>query len=112
MSETQTASVAISETISEAIAGELHAGGHRLLELVWVVRRMEIDFKSPAKIDDLLVIETKVADVSGARIYMKQEITCEGRLLCAAMVEAVMITKQGKPRRFPAEWREAFLASK
>lgn len=160
MSETQTASVGISETISEAIAGELHAGGHRLLarvyyadtdfsgvvyhgryleffergrtdflrlkgvhhtelaagslgeELVWVVRRMEIDFKSPAKIDDLLVIETKVADVSGARIYMKQEITCEGRLLCAAMVEAVMITKQGKPRRFPAEWREAFLASK
>ncbi|MFK4825279.1 tol-pal system-associated acyl-CoA thioesterase [Paenochrobactrum sp. BZR 588] len=155
MTETKSAS----ETISEAIAGELHANGHRLLarvyyadtdfsgvvyhgryleffergrtdflrlkgvhhtelaagslgeELVWVVRRMEIDFKSPAKIDDLLLIETKVADVSGARIHMQQKITCEGRLLCAALVEAVMITKQGKPRRFPAEWRDAFLVS-
>lgn len=159
MTEPQTGSEAISETISEAIAGALHADGHRLLarvyyadtdfsgvvyhgryleffergrtdflrlkgvhhtelaagalgeELVWAVRRMEIDFKSPAKIDDLLVIETKVADVRGARIHMQQTISCEGRLLCAAMVEAVMITKQGKPRRFPAQWREAFLAS-
>jgi acyl-CoA thioester hydrolase len=149
----------VTADVSEAIAGELQAGGHRLLarvyyadtdfsgvvyhgryleffergrtdflrlkgvhhtelvagslgeELVWVVRRMEIDFKAPAKIDDLLVIETKVAEVSGARIYMQQMISCEGKLLCSALVEAVMITKQGKPRRFPAEWREAFLAS-
>lgn len=155
MSEPQTAI----DHVSEAIAGELHSEGHRLLarvyyadtdfsgvvyhgryleffergrtdflrlkgvhhtelaagslgvELVWVVRRMEIDFKAPAKIDNLLVIETKVADVSGARIHMQQQICCEGRLLCSALVEAVLITKQGRPRRFPAEWRDIFLAS-
>lgn len=78
-------------------------------ELVWVVRRMEIDFKAPARIDDLLVVETGVEDVSGARIKMRQTISCEGRLLCVALVEAVMINKEGRPRRFPAEWRDAFL---
>lgn len=160
MSKTKSANKPIREKpISEAIAGELQAGGHRLLarvyyadtdfsgvvyhgryleffergrtdflrlkgvhhtelaagslgeELVWVVRRMEIDFKSPAKIDDLLVIETKVADISGARVHMQQQIACEGRLLCSALVEAVIMNKQGRPRRFPQAWREAFLAS-
>ena len=36
--------------------------------LVWVVKRMEIDFRASARIDDILVIDTRVAEVSGARI--------------------------------------------
>ncbi|NMA98977.1 MAG: YbgC/FadM family acyl-CoA thioesterase, partial [Phyllobacteriaceae bacterium] len=34
-------------------------------KLVWVVRRMEIDFKAPAKIDDVLTVETRTESVSG-----------------------------------------------
>lgn len=34
-------------------------------EMVWVVRRMEIDYKSPAKMDDLILIETRVSEIRG-----------------------------------------------
>ncbi len=77
-------------------------------EMVWVVRRMEIDYKSPAKMDDLILIETRVSEIRGARVIMAQKITCRERLLSEAKVEAVMITKEGHPRRIPDEWREAF----
>ncbi len=77
-------------------------------EMVWVVRRMEIDYKSPARMDELILIETRVSEIRGARVIMAQQITCEGRLLSQARVEAVMITKEGQPRRIPDEWRDAF----
>ncbi len=80
-------------------------------EMVWVVRRMEIDYKAPARMDDLILIETRVSEIRGARVIMAQKITCEGRLLSEARVEAVMITKEGHPRRIPDEWREAFTRS-
>lgn len=78
--------------------------------LVWVVRRMEIDFKQPAKIDDVLIVKTRVASVSGARIYMAQEIWREDTLLIAAQVEAALISPEGKPKRFPKAWLPLFKA--
>ena len=78
-------------------------------EMVWVVRRMEIDYRAPARMDDLILIETKVSEIRGARVMMAQKISCGERLLSEAKVEAVMITKAGQPRRIPDEWREAFL---
>ena len=77
--------------------------------LVWVVKRMEIDFRAPARIDDILVIDTRVAEVSGARIRMAQQIRRGGDLLIEARVEAALINGEGRPRRFPKEWIARFL---
>ena len=79
--------------------------------LVWVVKRMEIDFRAPARIDDILVIDTRVAEVSGARIRMAQQITRGSDLLIEARVEAALINGEGRPRRFPKEWIARFLPS-
>ncbi|MEP7452222.1 tol-pal system-associated acyl-CoA thioesterase [Phyllobacterium sp. SB3] len=76
--------------------------------LVWIVRRMEIDFKSPARIDDILIIETHTAAISGARVKMHQTIKRNDELLISAVVEAAMINSAGRPRRFPAEWVKLF----
>lgn len=78
-------------------------------KLVWVVRRMEIDFRSPAHIDDILTIETRVESVSGARIVMAQELSRGEKILVSARVEAALISEEGRPRRFPKEWLPAFL---
>ena len=78
-------------------------------KLVWVVRRMEIDFRAPARIDDVLTIDTRTTGVSGARIFMAQEIRRGDDLLIEAKVEAAIISEAGKPRRFPKEWAAAFL---
>ncbi|PSH59179.1 tol-pal system-associated acyl-CoA thioesterase [Phyllobacterium sophorae] len=75
---------------------------------VWVVRRMEIDFKSAARIDDILTVETRTAEISGARVKMAQAIKRDDDLLISAVVEAAMINSAGRPRRFPAEWIKLF----
>ncbi|MEK1854803.1 MAG: tol-pal system-associated acyl-CoA thioesterase [Phyllobacterium sp.] len=75
---------------------------------VWVVRRMEIDFKSAARIDDILTVETRTAEISGARVKMAQAIKRGDELLISAVVEAAMINSAGRPRRFPAEWIKLF----
>jgi acyl-CoA thioester hydrolase len=76
--------------------------------IVWVVRRMEIDFKSAARIDDILTVETRTAEISGARVKMAQAIKRGDELLISAIVEAAMINSAGRPRRFPAEWIKLF----
>lgn len=87
---------------------ELQAGKHGEA-LAWVVKRMEIDFRQPARIDDVLTIDTRTASVSGARIFMAQQIRRGDDLLVEAKVEAAIIGEGGRPRRFPKEWVAAFM---
>lgn len=87
---------------------ELAEGKHGE-KLVWVVRRMEIDFKVPAKIDDILTIDTRTESVSGARIFMAQQIRRGDEVLIEARVEAAIISESGRPRRFPKEWIDVFM---
>ena len=77
--------------------------------LVWVVRRMEIDFRAPARIDDILAVETRTENVSGARIFMAQTLKRDETVLVEAKVEAAIISENGRPRRFPKEWVAAFM---
>lgn len=87
---------------------ELEAGGTRGETLYWVVRRMEIDFRGAARIDDILTVTTRVEEVGGARIHMVQEIVRDGKTLIAAKVTAALINAEGKPRRFPNGWAKLF----
>jgi acyl-CoA thioester hydrolase len=85
------------------------ADGKHGERIVWVVRRIEIDFRSPARIDDILTVETRTERISGARIFMAQQIRRGDELLIDARVEAAIIGETGKPKRFPKEWIESFL---
>jgi len=87
---------------------ELHEGKHGE-RIVWVVRRMEIDFRSPARMDDILTIDTSTQDISGARIVMAQQLKRGAEVLVEAKVEAAIIGENGRPKRFPKEWIAAFL---
>lgn len=94
------------------LAGVHHtelAEGRHGERIVWVVRRMEIDFLAPARIDDILTVETRAEEISGARIVMTQRLKRGGEVLVEAKVQAAIIGENGKPRRFPREWIAAFL---
>ena len=94
------------------LAGVHHtelADGKHGERLVWVVRRMEIDFRAPARIDDVLTIDTRTETVSGARIFMAQQIRRDDDVLIEARVEAAIISESGRPRRFPKEWVDVFM---
>jgi acyl-CoA thioester hydrolase len=87
---------------------ELAEGKHGE-RIVWVVRRMEIDFLKAARIDDILTVETRAEEISGARIGMAQQLKRGDEVLVEAKVQAAIIGENGRPRRFPKEWIAAFL---
>ncbi|QPC90400.1 tol-pal system-associated acyl-CoA thioesterase [Mesorhizobium sp. INR15] len=85
------------------------ADGKHGEKIVWIVRRMEIDFRGSARIDDILTVDTRTDDISGARIFMAQQLKRAEEVLVEARVEAAIIGENGRPRRFPREWLAAFL---
>lgn len=78
--------------------------------LVFVVGRMEIDFKGPAAMDDVITVVTHTSEAAGARLTIEQEIRSGERLLIAAKVLVVSIGTNGRPRRLPGELATLFLA--
>ena len=75
--------------------------------LVFAVRRVEADYLSPAKFDDLLTVRTRITGETGARIAMAQEVLRDGTVLFRAEVVVACLTPTGKPARLPAEIRSA-----
>ncbi len=91
-------------------------GGHRaMLEsadpIAYAVRRMTLSFDRPARVDDLLVVETNVVEVTGARLIMDQRVLDQaGQVLFSAHVEIACLSPGGKPRRMPEAARAGFAA--
>nr|WP_298094928.1 tol-pal system-associated acyl-CoA thioesterase [uncultured Shinella sp.] len=78
--------------------------------LVFVVHRMEIDFKAPARMDDILTIQTATEKAGGAKMILNQEIRRGEQLLIAARVIIAVINSAGRPRRLPEGLAAKFLA--
>lgn len=67
--------------------------------LVFVVRRMEIDFFRPARIDDVLEIITEPAGTTAAAVTFAQTVMRSGERLVSARVQIVLVDENGRPRR-------------
>ena len=75
--------------------------------LFFVVRAMEIDFKRPALMDDLLTVETQVIEIGAAAIALDQRIARDGASLVEAKVKVACV-ENGRARRLPPEVRTMF----
>jgi acyl-CoA thioester hydrolase len=73
----------------------------------FVVTRMEIDFRKPAKIDDALLVRTTYDVAKGARLSISQRITRGDEVIATAAVSAACISLDGRPRKPPAGLVEA-----
>ncbi|MCP1334890.1 tol-pal system-associated acyl-CoA thioesterase [Futiania mangrovi] len=76
----------------------------------FAVRRVEVDYLVPARLDDALVVETWVEEARGASLVMGQQVTRDGRTLIGARVRVACIDAAGKPRRIDPEVRAALVA--
>lgn len=74
--------------------------------IVFAVRRVEADYLGSAKLDDELIVETEVANVTAARLVMEQRVKRGEELLFHAMVTVVCMTEAGQPVRLPANIRQ------
>ncbi|MEQ1671360.1 MAG: hotdog domain-containing protein, partial [Hyphomicrobium sp.] len=67
-------------------------------------------FLRPARMDDLLEVETRVKELGGASVTLLQAVTSAGRRIFEAEVTVVLVSMAGKPLRLSDAVREAFLA--
>ncbi len=76
--------------------------------LALTVRRMTVEWLTPARIDDLLDVTTTFGEVRGARMMIAQAIRRGETLVATADVEAASMTLGGRPRRVPPEILQRF----
>ncbi|MDO5632099.1 MAG: tol-pal system-associated acyl-CoA thioesterase [Paracoccus sp. (in: a-proteobacteria)] len=70
---------------------------------VFAVRRVEADYLSPARFDDLLTVETRTIQLGGSRIVVGQDVLRDGVPLFRATVTVVCVAlNSGRPTRIPA----------
>ena len=72
------------------------------------VRRIEVDFLKPARLDDALVVGSTVAEVKRASFALDQDIARGATTLCRLKVGlACMDLNTGRPTRLPDGARRA-----
>ena len=77
--------------------------------IVFAVRRIEADYLKPAKFDDELRVETRLMQMTGARILLAQDLRRGAERLFAAKVTLVCLTTSGRAARLPADIRGRLL---
>jgi acyl-CoA thioester hydrolase len=91
----------------------LASKGHSVKELmdegtIFMVLRVEIDYKSPAHYGDVIEIETWVRDVTRVTMtfeHIMREKT-SGRVCVECRAKVVYVNKNGRPKRLPDDYIE------
>jgi acyl-CoA thioester hydrolase len=76
--------------------------------LAFAVRRLAIEFVRPARLDDLLGVETVMTGFTGARIELEQSVLRAGELIAESTLTLVCIDRRGRARRIPPPLLAAF----
>lgn len=92
----------------------LRAAGHDHISLlgnqgvIFAVAALNVNFRAPARLDDLLTVKTAVTRMGGASMEMQQDIWRGDRIISELKVTLVCIDKGFKAVRLPVEIRKAF----
>jgi acyl-CoA thioester hydrolase len=91
--------------------GFAHSGIAAESGIVFTVRRLTADYRQPARLDDLLSVETRIVEIVGATLLLDQRVCRDGTVLAALDVLVACVGRDGKPRRVPPALRAALSAS-
>jgi acyl-CoA thioester hydrolase len=85
--------------------------GHaRLLDaekVAFTVVRMSLEFRRPARIDDVLYVHTRYERVKGPRLFVSQRIVRGVELIAEARIEIACIGLAGRPCKPPKTLMDA-----
>ena len=73
--------------------------------MFFVVARMNLEFLRPARMDDLLTVETRSVKIGAAILELEQTVRRDDEVLFSARVFIAAVS-DGKARRLPREIRE------
>ncbi len=89
-------------------AGGDHPGLLAEEGVAFAVRRLTIEFRRPARLDDLLTVETAMTGRTGARIGLAQRVLRGGSVLADCTLTLVCLDRHGRVRRLPTALLDAF----
>lgn len=79
--------------------------------LAFAVRSLSAEYLKPARLDDLLQIETAIQDLGRAQVTFAQSVVRGDEILLTATVRvACLVLAKGKPAAMPKELHELFNA--
>jgi acyl-CoA thioester hydrolase len=100
-----------------------HAALVQLCNLMFVVRRIEVDYLRAARVDDSLVVESEVLVAGAASAMLRQTVRGEAGICAVLMVRLACVrlgtepggnagsrSAAGKPGRLPPRWRSVLQA--
>jgi acyl-CoA thioester hydrolase len=88
-----------------------HIGLQREHGILFAVRRCTVEFMVPARLDDLLTLETRALRLGGARLVLEQKVVRDQAVLVTLEVELAVLGHQDlRPRRLPGRVRAKFIA--
>lgn len=79
-------------------------------DIAFVVSRIEIDYKRPAFLEEIITVKTSIEKLGAATFLLRQDVMRQNELLAGLKVSvAVVSMSQKRPVRLPSEIRECFL---
>lgn len=88
------------------LLGFEHSTLRETLGINWAVRRCVIDYRLPARLDDRLEVESRIAKLGGAALDIEQTVSRDGTMLATATLQLVCMHPDGRPARLPATLRQ------
>ncbi len=85
-----------------------HAGLRGRFGLAFTVRRCAIDYRAPARLDDLLELETRLLRLGGASLDLAQRVLCQGRFLAGLDLRLALLDGDLRVARLPRQLVVAF----
>jgi acyl-CoA thioester hydrolase len=76
----------------------------------FVVRRLNLEYLKPARIDEVLEVKTRLKELSAATMVLDQRITRDDTELCTAEVTVVLVSQSGRVLRLSKALRAAIRA--
>lgn len=86
------------------VAGIDHGAAVKAGLGAYAVTEMQIKWLRPARLDDVLTIETRLLSVRAAACQIAQAIWRAGEPLATATLVAAFLDPAGRPRRQPPDW--------
>lgn len=89
-------------------AGIDQRAAHDAGEGAYAVTELGLRYRRPARLDDAVLVISRVVAVSPATCRIDQAAWLGEALLCQADVRVAFVAPNGRPRRQPREWIQCF----
>ncbi|MES2498692.1 MAG: YbgC/FadM family acyl-CoA thioesterase [Pseudomonadota bacterium] len=90
------------------VAGIDQRGAMERGEGNYVVAEMTIRYRAPARLDDDLIVVSRVGTMRGASCVVHQRVICGTETVVEADVSVALVGPDGRPKRQPRHWIDIF----